>query len=113
MPLDRVDRAGRRRGAVHVRLTARRLYGLHFPIRHLQLDDFYGPKRDRPEDVTASFECRGAVPSPCTGGKGTGTWSQHAYALAVDVNPSENPYVGCGQSPGPEAGGGTATGPGI
>jgi hypothetical protein len=79
------------------------LYGLHFPIRHMQLADFYGPLRQRPrdDDVTASFECRQAVPSPCTGGKGTGTWSMHAYGLAVDVNPLENPYVGCGQSRDP------------
>ena len=76
----------------------RKLYGLHFPIRHMDLADFYGPRRDRPDDVTASFECRQAVPSPCSGGSGTGTWSQHAYGLAVDVNPGENPYVGCGQS---------------
>ena len=83
----------------------RRLHGLHFPIRHMQLADFYGPRRGRPRDgdVTASFECRQAVPSPCTGGKGTGTWSQHAYGLAVDVNPRENPYVGCGQSRDPTA----------
>jgi D-alanyl-D-alanine carboxypeptidase len=67
----------------------------------MQLDDFYGPRRQQPADVTASFECREAVPSPCTGGQGTGTWSQHAYGLAVDVNPNENPYVGCGQSRDP------------
>ena len=42
----------------------RKLYGLHFPIRHMDLADFYGPRRDRPDDVTASFECRQAVPSP-------------------------------------------------
>jgi hypothetical protein len=81
----------------------RSLYGLHFPIRHMQVADFYGPRKERPKDgdVTASFECRQAVPSPCTGGKGTGTWSQHAYGLAVDVNPGENPYVGCGQTRDP------------
>jgi hypothetical protein len=86
-----------------LRSAFRRLYGLHFPIRHMQIADFYGPKRERPKDgdVTASFECRQAVPSPCTGGKGTGTWSMHAYGLAVDVNPGENPYVGCGQSRDP------------
>jgi hypothetical protein len=74
------------------------LYGLRFPIRHLRLADMYGPKRDRPGDgdVTGSFECRQAVPSPCTGGRGTGSWSMHAYGLAVDLNPRENPYVGCG-----------------
>jgi hypothetical protein len=78
----------------------RQLYRLHFPIRHLKLDDAYGPRRDRPRDgdVSGSFECRQAVPSPCTGGRGTGTWSMHAFGLAVDINPVENPYVGCGQS---------------
>jgi D-alanyl-D-alanine carboxypeptidase len=81
----------------------RQLYRLHFPIRHMQLSDAYGPVRSRPadNDVTASFECRQAVPSPCVGGNGTGSWSMHAYGLAVDVNPRENPYVGCGQSRDP------------
>jgi hypothetical protein len=69
----------------------------------MRFADFYGPRRDRPQDVTASFECRQAVPSPCTGGRGTGTWSMHAYGLAVDINPRENPYVGCGQSRDPTA----------
>ena len=80
-----------------------KLYRLRFPIRHMRIADFYGPKKDRPKDgdVTASFECRQAASSPCTGGGGTGTWSQHAYGLAVDVNPGENPYVGCGQSRDP------------
>jgi hypothetical protein len=83
----------------------RQLYGLHFPIRHMRLDDAYGPTRDRPRDgdVSGSFECREAVPSPCTGGRGTGSWSMHAYGLAVDLNPVENPYVGCGQSRDPSA----------
>jgi hypothetical protein len=81
------------------------LYGLHFPIRHLRLADMYGPVRERPKDndVSGSFDCRQAVPSPCTGGRGTGTWSMHAYGLAVDINPRENPYVGCGQSRDPNA----------
>jgi D-alanyl-D-alanine carboxypeptidase len=81
----------------------RRLYRLHFPIRHMALGDFYGPRGSRPRDgdVSASFECRQAVPSPCTGGRGTGSWSMHAYGLAVDLNPVENPYVGCGQSRDP------------
>jgi hypothetical protein len=83
----------------------RQLYGLHFPIRHLRLADVYGPLGDRPRDgdLSGSFECRQAVPSPCTGGTGTGTWSMHAYGLAVDLNPVENPYVGCGQSRDPAA----------
>ena len=82
-----------------------RLYRLHFPIHHMRLADYYGPKSGRPRDgdVTESFECRQAVPSPCTGGNGTGSWSMHAYGLAVDINTVENPYVGCGQSRDPAA----------
>jgi D-alanyl-D-alanine carboxypeptidase len=83
----------------------RRLYERGFPIRHMRFADFYGPAGGRPKDgdVTAVFECRQAVPSPCDGGSGTGTWSMHAYGLAIDVNPRENPYVGCGQSRDPAA----------
>jgi hypothetical protein len=78
----------------------RRLYELRFPIRHLRLADAYGPESARPadDDISGSFECREAVPSPCSGGKGTGSWSMHAYGEAVDLNPVENPYVGCGQT---------------
>jgi hypothetical protein len=81
------------------------LYRLHFPIHHLRLADVYGPIRGRPHDgdQSGSFECRQAVPSPCAGGTGTGSWSMHAYGLAVDLNPVENPYVGCGQSRDPAA----------
>ncbi|TMK89838.1 MAG: M15 family metallopeptidase [Actinobacteria bacterium] len=38
------------------------------------------------------------MPSPCSGGSGTGHWSMHAYGEAVDVNPIENPYTGCGRT---------------
>jgi hypothetical protein len=85
----------------------RRLYALHFPIHHMALSDTYGPVAGRPADgdVTASFECRQASASPCTStaNKGTGTWSEHAYGEAVDINPVENPYVGCGMSRDPRA----------
>ena len=76
----------------------RQLYVLRFPIRHMQFADYYGPKSGRPRDndVTESFECRRAVPSPC--GSGTGHWSMHAYGLAVDLDPIENPYTGCGRT---------------
>jgi hypothetical protein len=81
----------------------RRLYAMRFPIRHMTLTAIYGRRRDRPRDgdVTASFECRQAAASPCVGRVRTGTWSMHAYGLAVDINPGENPYVGCGQSMDP------------
>jgi D-alanyl-D-alanine carboxypeptidase-like protein len=81
------------------------LYRLHFPMHHMHFSDVYGPASGRPRDgdVTGSFECRQAVPSPCTGGSGTGSWSNHAYGMAIDINPVENPYVGCGQSRDPLA----------
>jgi hypothetical protein len=91
--------AGRLRTVFH------RLYVLHFPIRHMSIASVYGPRNKAPADgdVSGSFECRQAVPSPCSGGSGTGTWSNHAYGLAVDINPRENPYVGCGMSRDPTA----------
>lgn len=75
------------------------LYRLRFPIRHLRLD-IYEPGRKLPPhgDVSGSFECRQAVPSPCTGGTANGSWSNHAFGNAVDLNPVENPYVGCGMT---------------
>src|SRR3954453_11783833 len=81
------------------------LYRIHFPIRHMSIDAVYGPRSHEPKDgdVSGSFECRDAVPSPCSGGTSTGHWSNHAYGEAVDINPVENPYVGCGQSRDPSA----------
>jgi hypothetical protein len=76
------------------------LYRLRFHIRHMALNDAYGPTRLQPADgdVSSAFDCRQAVPSPCTGGTGTGSWSEHAFGEAVDINPVENPYVGCGET---------------
>jgi len=80
----------------------RRLYALRFPIHHMAFADTYGPPGGRPADgdVTASFECRQASSSPCTGAAntGTGSWSEHAYGEAIDLDPVENPYVGCGMT---------------
>jgi hypothetical protein len=89
--------------AVPLSRVFRRLYELRFPIRHMLLDDMYGPKSARPadDDVSGSFHCRQSVPSPCTGGTASGHWSNHAYGLAVDLNPVENPYVGCGRTRDP------------
>ena len=81
----------------------RQLYRLRFPIRHLSFAETYGPRRSQPADgdISGSFECRRAVPSPC--GSGTGHWSQHAFGLAVDLNPIENPYTGCGRTREPKS----------
>jgi hypothetical protein len=75
----------------------RKLYAMRFPIRTMSFAAMYGPHSHPNGDVTASFECRQAAASPCTGGR-TGTWSMHAYGEAVDLDPRENPYVGCGMT---------------
>jgi hypothetical protein len=79
-----------------------RLYAIRFPIHHMGFADTYGPVDGRPADgdFSASFECREASSSPCTrkANGTTGSWSEHAYGEAVDLNPVENPYVGCGMT---------------
>ena len=89
------------RFAVPLSRVFRRLYELRFPIRHLSFADAYGRSTPADGDISGSFECRQAVPSPCTGGTGTGSWSMHAYGEAIDLNPVENPYVGCGMTHDP------------
>ena len=87
-----------RKAADPLRTVFRRLYETKFAIRYLQLDIYR--QRDRLPangDVSGSFECRQSVPSPCVGGTASGRWSNHAYGLAIDLNPRENPYVGCGK----------------
>lgn len=92
-----------RKAAVPLARVFERLYKLHFPIRHMLLSDSYGPRSEQPVDgdISGSFECRPAVPSPCSKGAVSKNWSNHAYGLAIDLNPGENPYVGCGQTRNP------------
>lgn len=65
----------------------RTLYEARFPIRRMQLVEAYGSSDDRSmaADNTSAFNCRG-VP-------GAGSWSEHAYGRALDINPLENPAV--------------------
>jgi hypothetical protein len=74
----------------------RSLYAERFPIRSLRLVDAFGGSDDSSmaADNSSGFNCRDAV-----GGSG---WSQHAYGLAIDVNPRENPYLYGGQVLPPE-----------
>ncbi len=90
-----------RSAAVPLEGVFRQLYAQRFPIRHMRLEDMYGPASSRPadNDISGSFHCRRAVPSPC--GSGSGSWSNHAYGYAIDVNPRENPYIGCGMAHDP------------
>jgi hypothetical protein len=75
-----------------------KLRRMKFPIRDGAFASIYGPHPWQSGDVTASFECRDAAPSPCSSGSSTHHWSMHAYGEAVDVDPRENPYVGCGMT---------------
>ncbi len=63
------------------------LFGARFPIRQMRPVEAFGGDDERSmlADNTSAFNCR-QVP-------GSTTWSQHAYGLAVDVNPFENPEV--------------------
>jgi len=72
-----------------------RLFRSRFPIRRMRLVDDYGGSdyRSIEADNTSAFNCRRAT--------GQSRWSQHAYGLAVDVNPIENPYVSNGRTTHP------------
>ncbi|HYF45894.1 MAG TPA: M15 family metallopeptidase [Acidimicrobiales bacterium] len=65
----------------------RRLHAARFPIEEMRvvnpLDLLAPPTGDG--NNTAAFVCRSTT--------GAGSWSQHAYGLALDVNPFHNPYV--------------------
>jgi D-alanyl-D-alanine carboxypeptidase len=90
------DFAGRRRvGSIVIRSTAardvlsvfRKLYAARFPMRRLRPVEAYKGSDDASmaADNTSGFNCRFV--------SGTRRWSQHAYGLALDLNPVENPYV--------------------
>lgn len=68
----------------------RQLYDARFPINKIALAAKWRPPRPSDwygtADVTASFNCR-----PVTG-QTTG-FSQHSYGWAVDINPTQNPYI--------------------
>ncbi len=65
----------------------RLLFAARFPIRQIRVVDAYDGDDERSmiADNTSAFNCR-RVP-------GMTAWSQHAYGLAVDINPFENPEV--------------------
>jgi D-alanyl-D-alanine carboxypeptidase len=94
------DFAGRRRvGSIVVRAREardvlsvfRKLFAARFPIRRLRPVDAYKGSDDASmaADNTSGFNCRFV--------SGTRRWSQHAYGLAIDINPVENPYLDGGR----------------
>ena len=88
-----------RRVTADVVAVFRRLYTGRFPIRRMAPMSAYRGNDDASlaADNTSAFNCRAAI------GSTTGSWSMHAYGLAIDVNPVENPYLLAGQ-PRPPAG---------
>jgi hypothetical protein len=75
----------------------KRLYAINYPIRRMELIDRFGADdhRSMAADNTSAFNCRFVA--------GTTRWSMHAFGLAVDLNPVENPYV-AGSHVSPPAG---------
>jgi hypothetical protein len=77
---------------VHARAAAdlvsvfRRLFAAGFPIERMRISSIAElnapPTGD--SNTTEAFACRPV--------RGSTVWSQHAYGLAVDVNPFQNPY---------------------
>jgi hypothetical protein len=75
----------------------RRLYENGFPIARMELVDVYQGDDDASmrANNTSAFNCREIDGRP-------GTWSQHSYGRAIDVNPLVNPWVRGSQVDPPE-----------
>ncbi len=67
------------------------LYEERFPIERMRLIDEYAG------DDFASMAANNTSAYNCRHVAGTTTWSTHAYAVAIDINPVQNPYVLDGQ----------------
>lgn len=63
------------------------LYDARFPIHQMKRVDAYDAddRASMAADNTSGFNCRPVA--------GTDRWSEHAYGLAIDINPLQNPYV--------------------
>ena len=63
------------------------LFAARYPIRQMRPVDAFGgnDQRSMAADNTSAFNCRRV--------RGTSSWSMHAYGLAVDINPFQNPEV--------------------
>lgn len=65
-----------------------RLFDAQFPIERMQLVDNFGGDDDlsMAANNTSAFNCREIAARP-------GTWSNHAFGAAIDINPLVNPLV--------------------
>ena len=68
------------------------LFEAGFAFKHIDLASRWRPHGpiDTTRSKTAAFNCRPALNPDLTP---TGTWSEHSYGLAIDINPLQNPYV--------------------
>ena len=68
------------------------LFDAQFPFKNVDLSSRWRPNgpTDTRRSKTAAFNCRPALNPDLTP---TGSWSEHAYGLAIDINPLQNPYV--------------------
>jgi hypothetical protein len=69
--------------------TFRELFRIRYPIEEMRVVTAkeianWEKKPTGDVNVTSSFECRDAAEAT--------HWSQHAYGLAIDINPFHNPY---------------------
>jgi D-alanyl-D-alanine carboxypeptidase len=66
----------------------RRLFDARFPIEDMRVTSpaELGAPDTGDGNATAAFVCRPT--------RGSARWSEHAYGLAVDINPFQNPYAG-------------------
>jgi hypothetical protein len=71
------------------------LYDARFPVRSLRTVDEFGG------DDGASMSANNLSGFNCRVVTGVTAWSRHAYGLAVDLNPVQNPYVRAGGGPAP------------
>ncbi|MBD8868561.1 CapA family protein [Nocardioides donggukensis] len=76
----------------------RTLFRAGYPIRRMRLVSEYGGRdaRSMAANNTSAYNCRRVA--------GTRRWSDHAYGLAIDINPVQNPYLRDGAPVAPPAG---------
>lgn len=61
------------------------LYAIRFPINKVAPWEQYGADVYAEQDITVGYYCRKADDSP-------DEWSGHAYGVAIDINPLDNPF---------------------
>jgi len=79
-----------RRVAQNIVRVFARLYASRFPIEEMRLTtaaDIAAPPTGDGNN-TGAFSCRGALGRQDRRGR----WSAHAYGVAIDINPFQNPY---------------------